>query len=282
MLANRTSTRPPELADFRAPPVAEVVVGVQFNSLEGFLSPHLGLVWERFKHDFPNIEERPPLAPTFETFGPQPQFFPAISMHIPFGADMPRVLFINKDRTQLLQVQKDRFLHNWRKVESGGDYPRFERMLEVFEQGFNTFAGAIAKENIGAIVPNQCEVSYINQILVPSGADLYSVFGKVFAQPAEKMILDDLGAPEDLRFLLRYVIRDDARTPIGRVIASAEPALRTDGVMIIQLTMTARGKPATSDMAGVVEFLERGRLHLIRAFVKLTSPKMQEEWGRTQ
>jgi uncharacterized protein (TIGR04255 family) len=182
----------------------------------------------------------------------------------------------------LLQVQKDRFLHNWRKVDSGGDYPRFERMLETFEQGFSTFASAIAEENLGTIVPNQCEVSYINQIMIPDGTDLYSVFGKVFNQPTEKAILDDLGAPEDLRFLLRYVIRDDAKTPIGRVIASAEPARRTDGVMIIQLTMTARGKPITSDMDGVVEFLERGRLHLIRAFVQLTSSEMQAEWGRTQ
>ena len=282
MLANWTSARPPELADFRAPPVTEVVLGVQFNSLERFLSPYLGLVWERFKHDFPHIEERPPLAPTFEMFGPHPQFFPAINLQVFAGAEMPRVMFINNDRTQLLQVQKDRFLHNWRKVDLGGEYPRFERMLETFERGFNTFSDEIAKENLGTIVPNQCEVSYINQIPVPSNTDLYSVFGKVFAQPTEQMNVDGLGSPEDLRFLLRYVIRDDAQTPVGRVIASAEPARRTDGVMIIQLTMTARGKPRTSDIAGVVEFLERGRLHLIRSFTKLTSPEMQAEWGRTQ
>ena len=46
--------RPPDLADYRAPPVTEVVLGVQFNSVERFLSPHLGLVWERFKSTFPN------------------------------------------------------------------------------------------------------------------------------------------------------------------------------------------------------------------------------------
>ena len=198
------------------------------------------------------------------------------------GAETPRVLFINNDRTQLLQVQKDRFLHNWRKVESGGDYPRFEQMLETFEQGFNVFANLIARENLGTIVPNQCEVSYINQIPVPNDTSLYSVFGKIFAQPTEKVILDDLGAPEDLRFLLRYVIRDEVGAPVGRVIASAEPARRIDGIVIIQLTMTARGKPVTSDMASVVEFLEQGRQHLIRSFVKLTSPDMHTEWGRTQ
>jgi uncharacterized protein (TIGR04255 family) len=97
MLAHRTSTRPPDLADFRTPPVTEVVLGVQFNSLERFLSPHLGLVWERFKEKFPKVEERPPLAATFETFGPHPQFFPAISMQLFASGDRPRVLFINSD-----------------------------------------------------------------------------------------------------------------------------------------------------------------------------------------
>jgi uncharacterized protein (TIGR04255 family) len=282
MLAGRTNTRPPDLADFAAPPLTEVVLGVQFNSIERFLSPHLGLVWERFKTMFPNIEERPALPPSFETFGPHPQFFPAIGLQIVTSADMPRMFFINNDRTQLLQVQKDRFLHNWRKVESGDDYPRFERMLETFEEGFNTFADVVAKENLGAIVPNQCEVSYINQIPVADHTTLYSVIGKVFAQHTEKMILDDLGTPEDLRFLLRYVMRDDSGAPAGRVLVSVEPAQRIDGVTVIQMTLTARGNPATADVAGVVKFLERGRIHLIGAFTKLTSSEMHKEWGRTQ
>jgi hypothetical protein len=74
--------RPTDLADYTSPPVTEVVLGVQFNSIERFLSPHLGLVWERFKPNFPNVEEHPALPPTFETFGPRPQFFPAIGLHV--------------------------------------------------------------------------------------------------------------------------------------------------------------------------------------------------------
>jgi uncharacterized protein (TIGR04255 family) len=277
----RTINRPADLADYTAPPVTEVVLGVQFNSLERFLSPHLGLVWERFKSNFPNVEEQPALPPTFETFGPHPQFFPAIGLQM-FAANMPRVFLINDDRTQLLQVQRDRFLHNWRKVETGGEYPRFERMLETFEQGLEMFSDVVSKEQLGEVVPNQCEVSYINQILVPADGNLYGVIGKVFAQHTEKMVLDDLGSPEDLRFLLRYVIRDNSGAPVGRMIVSADPAWRADGATIIQLTLTARGKPAAPTIAGVVEFLERGRSHLVGAFTKLTSPEMHKEWGRTQ
>jgi uncharacterized protein (TIGR04255 family) len=281
MPTNMTTKRPADLADYAAPPLTEVVLGVQFNTLERFLSPHIGLVWERFKSNFPNIEEHPPLPPTFETFGTHPQFA-AANLQISMGGDTPRVFFINADRTQLLQVQKDRFLHNWRKIASGEDYPRFERMLESFEQGLKMFADVVSREHLGAVVPNQCEVSYINQIPVPADATLNSVVGKVFARHTEKMMLGSLGSPEDLRFLLRYVIRDSGGAPLGRVIVSADPARRADGVTIIQLTLTARGKPLVPDFNGVNEFLKRGRMHLIEAFTELTSAEMHREWGRIQ
>ena len=274
------TTRPADLPDFQSPPVTEVVLGVQFNSVERFFSPHLGRVWEKFKSDFPHIEEHPVIQPSFETFGPHPQM-QAIGLQLVTTAEMPRVFFVNNDRTQLLQVQKDRFLHNWRKVEAGAGYPRFERMLETFESGFLTFVDVVAAENLGSVTPNQCEVTYINQITVPENGNVYAVIEQLFSQHTEKLVLGDLGPPEDFRFLLRYVIRDESNTPAGRLLVSAEPARRADGTTIVQLTLTARGKPSTSDIGGVVKFLERGRLHMVHAFADLTSPAMHRQWERT-
>ena len=51
---------------------------------------------------------------------------------------------------------------------------------------------------------------------------------------------------------------------------------------IIQFTLTARGKPATADMKGVLEFLKNGRVLLNRAFKRLTSTEMQKRWGKRQ
>jgi uncharacterized protein (TIGR04255 family) len=275
------SARPADLPDFRAPPVTEVVLGVQFDSLERFLSPHLGLVWERFKSQFPLVEEQAPLPPVFETFGAFPQFVPPISLWIG-GALMPRVFFINADKTQLLQVQRDRFLHNWRKVGEGDSYPRFERMLETFVSGFQTFANVIRETELGVVVTNQCEVSYINQIPVPASSDIFGVIEKLFDRQAAQVTLPGLGRPEDLRFLLRYIMRDSEGAPTGRLIVAAEPAVRSDGAPIVQLTLTARGKPLTSDMSGVIEFLESGRIQIVRAFTDLTSQTMHKIWERAQ
>jgi uncharacterized protein (TIGR04255 family) len=274
------SQRPADLPDFKSPPLTEVVLGAQFDVIPGFLTPHLGLIWQHFRGKFPHIEEQPPLLPVFETFGSNPQF--AASFQLNIRPDPPRLIFINESRTELLQVQKDRFLHNWRKFGAGDDYPRFERMLQTFESGFTTYVDAIVDAGLPRPVPNQCEVTYINQIPVPEGQSLSELSADLFGQHTGNLILADLGEAEDLRFMIRYVIRDEAGEPYGRMIASAEPARRLDGQLIVQLTMTARGRPLSPTMGGVVDFFMKGRAGVVRGFAHLTGPKMHKIWERTQ
>jgi uncharacterized protein (TIGR04255 family) len=276
------SRRPADLPEFGAPPLTEAVLGAQFDVLPGFLTPHIGLIWQRFRSSFPFIEEQPPLPPIFETFGTNPQFVPNIGFQLMTGAETPRVFFINEARTELLQIQKDRFLHNWRKIGAADSYPRFERMLDTFKAGFATFADAISNEGLGPIIPNQCEVTYINQMPIPAGGNLSDLTDDLFGQHTGSLALDDLGKPEDLRFLLRYIMRDAEGKPIGRLIASAEPARRIDGQTIVQLTLTARGRPSTPDEDGIIDFFNRGRISVVKGFTHLTGPKMHKLWERTQ
>jgi uncharacterized protein (TIGR04255 family) len=273
--------RPSDLPDFTDPPVTEVVVGVQFNGIAGFLAPHLGLIWEEFRADFPYVEEQIPLGPTFETFGPNPGGYGSMPFAFPNMFGMPRVLFINADKTQLLQVQKDRFLHNWRKVGEGDKYPRFEGMLQTFEDGVKKLAAVIRSAHLGELVPNQCEVSYINHIKV-EGDRPFDTIEQAFGEAMGTLTLDDLGRPEDTRFLLRYVMHNNQEVPIGRLVINAEPGVLANGSAVVQLTLTARGIPQPADIDGVSQFLQRGRQHIVRAFAKLTSEKMQQKWGRKQ
>jgi uncharacterized protein (TIGR04255 family) len=283
MLPNSMISRPTDLVDFDSPPVTEVVLGVQFNSLERFSSPHLGIIWSEFKEDFPIIEEHPYLPPAFETFGAPAAFMiPSVNFQIMTRPEMPRVHFLNQQKTELLQVQRDRFLHNWRKVGSGDNYPRFERMIETFKSGFRKFIDVIDRERLGPVVPNQCEVSYFNQIPIPDGETIRSHFALTFPDRAGDGTIEGLDGPEDARFALRYIMPAADGSSLGRVTIAVEPARRADGVTIILFTLTARGRPATADIEGVLEFLKNGRLLLNRAFKKLTSPEMQKRWGRKQ
>jgi uncharacterized protein (TIGR04255 family) len=196
------SRRPADLPEFRAPPLTEVALGAQFDVIPGFLTPHIGLVWRHFRDAFPLLEEQPALPPIFETFGPNPQFVPGMSLQFFTSPETPRVFFINEARTELLQVQRDRFLHNWRKEGEADSYPRFERMLETFKGGYATFTKAVSEEGLGPVIPNQCEVTYINHMPVLAGSSLSDLTDDLFGQHTGSLALDDLGKPEDLRFLL--------------------------------------------------------------------------------
>src|ERR1700722_7390502 len=66
--AEMNRRRPADLPEFGVPPLTEVVLGAQFDVIPGFLTPYVGLIWQRFRDSFPFIEEHPPVPPVFETF----------------------------------------------------------------------------------------------------------------------------------------------------------------------------------------------------------------------
>lgn len=97
--------------DYDNPPLTEVVCGILFQNLESFLTPHVGLLWEKFKLDYPYCQEVAPLAPAIEQFGE--------SLDVEFDLidipPLPRVWFLNENGSEIIQIQRDRFLHNWKK-----------------------------------------------------------------------------------------------------------------------------------------------------------------------
>ena len=97
-------------------------------------------------------------------------------------------------------------------------------MLETFENGYRKLEAVLAREGLGAIEPNQCEVTYINQIPLPDGQSPFEAFERLFGSFTKALVLNDLRAPEDAQFLLRYVISDQGGAPAGRLIITAEPA----------------------------------------------------------
>ena len=103
------------LADFEYPPVVETVLPAQFERLAGMRLVHLGLFWDKVKDRFPQTEERPALIPVIEHF-PDPM---VTSGRVRFEAaeipELPRLWALNKNGTEMIQIQNDRFIKNWRK-----------------------------------------------------------------------------------------------------------------------------------------------------------------------
>jgi len=142
--------------------LTEVVLPLQFEPLEGMKTPHLGLLWRQFRDRFPMLEEHPPLPPVFEKFDkPAPGRLEIVVEEKP---PVPRVWFLDEKGMELVQVQPDRFIHNWRKVTEQDVYCRYETIRESFRGEVDTLASFVKHERIGELRVNQCEVTYVNHV----------------------------------------------------------------------------------------------------------------------
>lgn len=278
--------RPLDLPEFENPPVVEVVLSVQFSELRDFRTVHAGLLWDKkFRKQFPIFSEHGPIDPRFETFGPQTVGESKLHL-VPLNAPaLPRLWFINRQKTELVQIQGDRFIHNWRKVKHGTVYPRYENIKRKFFREFRIFEKFLEEESIGKIEPNQCEVAYVNHIEYPDNTDVRKVAERVFRVISPiRLNIKDLGASlpefEDMRFSSRYIIRNDEKTPIGRLAAFVKPGTIEGDRPIISFELTARGVPQSADLDGVSKFFDIGREAIVRGFTAMTTPKMHEVWKR--
>jgi len=265
------------LPKYDKPPVIEVALSVQFERLN-VATAKFGLLWEKYRDRFPKLQEKPALDAVVERFGPPKAVIPAVRFEM--GAmPAPRLWFVSESDRDLVQVQRDRFIRNWRKTEDDPAYPSYENMRGLFAKDWETFSLFVADEIKAPLVPNQCEVTYVNILEALKPSDLPKLFAWVSGNSSDGY----LGEPEDAELTLRYQLKDDKGQPWGRLHIVAAPAMRaSDSKPVIRLSMTARGTPATKEVAGAMECLDKGHEAVVRGFTSITTPEMHKAWERKQ
>ncbi|MBB5050526.1 uncharacterized protein (TIGR04255 family) [Afipia massiliensis] len=264
-----------ELPEFSMPPLNEVVLGIQFQPPKNYQQIFAYEVWQLFRAGFPTVQEQPPLAPVFETFGlPQVQ-------QIPFsfvtGAAHDRFWFLEETGAQLLQFQPDRLLHNWRKVGTGtNEYPRFEAIIVQFEREISLLQEYFRSRGNERLMINQCEISYINHI--PIGA-LTTTF---YPQDWFSFLTPDHPAVDELNYAIRTILKDEEGRAFGRLHRESAISADAAGRKILTLNLTVRGKPPSDTDAAALEFIKRGRYMIAEEFIRITTTAAHEKWGRTK
>lgn len=269
------------LPEFERPPIAEVTLGMQFNPLVGLTTTRMGLLWARFRDRFPHTEEHAPLPSVMEEFGPTRAFNVGLEITEIDAPPLPRCWFLNEASSELIQVQQDRFIRNWRKLDASDEYPRYEQIRESFKSNINEFIAFLAEEQIGELVPNQCEITYIDQLPLGEGWEGFGQLDRVLTIWSGRYSDDFLPDPEDVMTRIRYVIPNADGEQIGRLHVAAEPAYRrSDGTPVLVLRVTARGRPAGDGIDGALQFLDTGHEWAVKGFVSLTTTHMHAFWGR--
>lgn len=270
-----TLTRPTQLPDFLAPPLSEVVLGVQFSTPKNYQQIYAGQVWDLYRDDYPEVQEQMSLLPSFETFGISNQRIAAPQMLFASGGTHDRFWFLRSGGDELIQFQQDRLLHNWRQGEDKANaYPRYEAMITKFTDELTRLQNFMATLSPQSLLINQCEISYIN--VIPMGET-----GAASLSDWLRFVDFEGRQPDDLSISTREIIHKHDGSPQARLSCETSTGIRQDGEAVIAMNLTVRGAPSGTDIDSALEFLANGRIAIVTKFTELTTDKAHKIWGRT-
>jgi len=254
------------LPSYKNPPVNEVVCGMRFHTPDKLHIPHIGLLWDKFRSEYPIIQHAPPITSAKGE----------ILLDVVTGVPLPRVWFINKADDQLVQFQLDRFYFNWRRRQN--DYPRYSHVIKNFEYVLNIIEKHFTEFELGELQPLECELSYINHI--PKGQgwdaidDIPNIFSDFIWKQSTKRFLPN---PVKVTWSTEFSLQEKK----GQLIVNLKQATRTeDKVPLLVLELTARGMAESESRIAIREWFDVAHKWIVHGFTDLTTPDIQKIWER--
>ena len=263
-----------DLPEFDNPPVVEVAIGVQFRPLPGLRGLNLAPLQAIWRDAYPILQEQPPLMPVVEG---DPQGAGQLQLSL-LPVPVVRQWFLDQSGNELVQVQPDRFLINWRAGEPAEKYPRYSHMRSMFESRFAELTGFVEAQGLGELDVVQAELSYINVIQLDR-EDLGKI--DIFLKGWSGASGHHLDPPEEARVTLTYLVPGVGIPPV-RLYAEVSPAQLATGKRVLFFTLTVRGNPGGQGLGEVLKFLDEAHSHLVRSFAELTDERMHAIWGKQE
>jgi uncharacterized protein (TIGR04255 family) len=234
----------------------------------------LGCCGRDLKPEYLRCREVPPLAPVIERFDSEPAEAEITFTEIP----LPRIWFETEDENGLIQIQRDRFLHNWKQGATKETYPHYQNVFEKFSSHLHTFESFLQEQQIGTVEPRQYELTYVNHI--PQGTVWKSL------EDINKLFPDFSWRSTDDRFLPIFEAMSLTTTfpmpeQIGRLHVTIRLARRTsDGLPVIRLDFTARGLGSDTSKQGMRQWFDEAHKWIVWGFTDLTGKEAHDEWKR--
>jgi len=252
------------IVDFERPPVAETALGVVFAPISKLSVLHLGLFWSQVRKLYPRTQVKTSTGPAEIRFG----FTDEIDFPI-------RALLIDESGNQLVQVQRNAFIRNWRQTEQTVEYEHYENVRPLFERDWSLFTGFLKSEELGDPEVIQCEVTYINHLVRGREWENFEDVSRVFRVWSGGHV-GSLRASQMVSFTTAYDLPDRS----GQLRVMVHPGIRkTDSKEIIQFVLTATFKPKGSSPSEILQSLDAGHVAVVTSFKDFTTPEMHEQWG---
>lgn len=250
--------------EFENPPIHEIVCGVLFDSIKELQLGHFGILWQKFRPDFTQVQNQHPIAPVSqEDFDDHTKLPPQ------------RIWFVHRDDNEVIQVQFNRFLHNWRKQRSDDEYPGYETVVDNFERYLSGFQEFLTEEHLENLVAKQYELTYIDHILQNEGWETLNNLEKAlpsFASLKSQNMYST--AIREINWQMVFGLPHD----FGQLQLSIRSGQRTsDNLPLLRIEFTAHSNQPYKPRR---KWFDYAHNVILEHFSNLMSDDIQERWGR--
>lgn len=255
-----------ELPSYKNPPINEVVCGLRFKTPERLRIPHIGLLWNKFKSDYPNIQHVPPIASS------KGELILDKQVNVP----LPRVWFINEEDDQLIQFQLDRFYFNWRRREK--NYPRYSNVIKNFKNVFGIMRDFFNEFNLGELKPIEYELTYLNHIPKGDGWETIDDLPNLFLDfKWNRSTTRFLHNPQKITWTAEFALPEQK----GTLSVNLKNATRIeDKLPLLVFELSAKLIDESIPLEKIPDWFNLSHEWIVKGFTDLTTPEMQKFWEK--
>src|SRR5260370_12597285 len=248
-----TMSQQSQLPDFQKPPAVETFRGFHFSGLKNWKTPYFGLFWQEIRAEYTEAEVLPPI-PSEDAFRIE---LDAQRVSLRVRGEIPvRWWYSHKSGKRLIQVQNDRFIQNWRKRDAEDEYVHYAELKPSFLEIWKQFLRFLKVNKVEPPEINLCEIGYVNNIDRGEAWIKFSDLAGVTSAWSDKTTTGFLPSPSLVTLNAVYPIAKGA----GSLHVTMQPGLRQpDNAETIQLTLTARCRPAAPGARQLTDALDLGR-----------------------
>ncbi|MCY3986900.1 MAG: TIGR04255 family protein [Candidatus Dadabacteria bacterium] len=254
---------------FQNPPINELIITTYFNPpISNLRNEHIGIFWSRINQDFPESSQQIPIGGAEQIVDVQNEISP-----------MPRYWFISKEKTNLLQVQKNAFMLNWRRRET--NYPRFSAGLKpVFDKYFSVFSEFIHNHtDTSDLTIDLCQLTYINVIKCCeywSGPEDTQHVIPSFSLPVSRIMSSSASA-----FNCSYIFEVLPNLQlIVRVRTIVTPSESGGPEPILIVEIQANGRLGKADKLKTDPWFDDAHELINKCFIEITNPEIQRQYWK--
>ena len=246
-------------------PVFETVVGIEFDALSAdfiFLTD--------FRHKlidcFPIAKQMPPLPPSIPVWRQHQQpLDPGYSLAV----RPSRLWLVSEDQQFLVQLQSDRLILNWRRIDASNDeYPGFDAMRKKFLALLGTFVEFVGSALGEQVRPLVVEWAYVNGIPAGSGR----------LNPWQRPKIELPGEPEVSRFQhVRVVQSEKLANVTGELTITADPnPMERGGEDHVAISMQCHVTQGDTKL-DISELVDEAHYYAKKTFQQIEAEQAREE-----